>query len=112
MGVVGLVAFNVVVDLGELETGVEWVDLTACRELTAILAVVTLAFVLLLPVRYFMSRPSFLLGVEVGVGEARGEETCGVKEVFRTGSEVGGEGEERRFWFCLETRNDLGDIIL
>lgn len=26
---------------------------------------------------------------------------------------VGGEveGEARRFWFCLETRNDLGDII-
>lgn len=22
------------------------------------------------------------------------------------------EGEARRFWFCLETRNDLGDIIL
>lgn len=92
--------------------GVEWVDLTGCRELTAILAVVTLAVVLLLPVRNFMSRPSFLLGVAVSVGAARGEETCGELGVAKAEVEVGAEGEARRFWFCLETRNDLGDIIL
>lgn len=92
--------------------GVAWVDLTACRELTAILAVVTLAVVLLLPVRYFMSRSSFLWGVAVCVGAAKGDETCGELEVARPGVEVDDEGEERRFWFCLETRNDLGDIIL
>lgn len=88
--------------------GVEWVDLTGWRELTAILVVL----VLLLPLRSFMSRPSFLLGVAVGVGAARVEERCGELEVAKAEVGVGAEGEARRFWFCLETRNDLGDIIL
>lgn len=109
-GVVGLVV--VVVDLEGLGTGVEWAD--RCCEFTAMLAVATLVVVPLFAGRYFRSRPWFLLVVVVGVGVAGGEEAWKDMEVVEVGGEGEGEdeGEARRFWFCLETRKDLGDIIL
>lgn len=102
----------VVEDLGGLGAGIEWADLTGCRELTAILAAMAPAVVLLFPGKYFRSRPPLLLVVAVDIGVARGEETCGEVEVAEAEVEFGGGGEARRFWFCLETRNDLGSIIL
>ncbi|KUI65047.1 hypothetical protein VM1G_11303 [Cytospora mali] len=59
-----------------------------------------------------MSQSSLVLVVAVDVGEARGEGTWGEVEVAEAEFEVEDRGEARRFWFCRETRKDLGDIIL
>lgn len=101
VGVIGLTSAGG--EVGGLSKNESRVCLVGVRAFTAILAAVVAVYGGSLCGKRNDSKASFLQAeaVEV-VGDSGGDESDEVVE----------EDWAARFWFCLETRKDLGDIIL
>lgn len=109
-GLVGVIGrASVGGELGGLGSCDTWADLTGRRALTAILVVEIVAIGRMLWNSWDGSRALFLQAEAVEVGGDGGD--SGGEDSDDVAAEVGG-GSCGLFWFCLETRKDLGDIII